>query len=125
MNSLSPKRVVKSKSPLKKKSPSHINNESFIDCIHRVKMDLPHDPEKALECLHSMILRRKNVKDCRHSLIDKHNLYKSVVVYAAAHLTKDDINNIKRTIKASYRPDDATYQTMKHFFDDVKFEKYH
>lgn len=126
-NSPPPKRIIKSKSPLKKnsKSPSHDSNQSFIECIHRVKQDLPHDPEKALECLHAMIHRRKNVKDSRHPLIDKHNLYKSVVVYCSAKLSKSDINNIKRAIQATYRPGDEKYQAMKHFFDDVKFEKYH
>ena len=131
-NSPPPKRITTSKSPLKNKSksprsksPYHDSNPSFIECIQRVKQDLQRDPEKALECLHAMIHRRKNVKDSQHPLIDKHNLYKSVVVYCSAKLSKSDINNIKRAIKATYRPGDEKYQAMKHFFDDVKFEKYH
>ena len=140
-NSNSPtRRIKKSKSPLKRKSKSpvrirskspsrrrsphhhHVDDESFIECIHRVKNDLPKHPEKALECLHAMIEKRKNVGE--HPLVDKNNLYKSVVVYSSTKLNKNDVNHIKHAVKSSYKPSDERYQTMKKFLKDVKFEKY-
>lgn len=136
-NSNSPtRRIKKSKSPLKRKSKSPVmrkrskspfktvDNETFMECIQRVKKDIHKHPEKALECLHAMIHKRKNVRDYKHPLVDKNNLYKSVVVYGSSKLNTNDTNQIKRAVKSSYKPNDERYQTIKTFLKDVKFEKY-
>lgn len=124
VKSKSPVARKRSKSPSIKKSIVHHGEESFIECIQRVKNDVHRNPEKALECLHAMIHKRKNVDDYKHPLVDKNNLYKSVVVYGSAKLNKNDTNQIKRAVKSSYKPNDERYQTIKTFLKDVKFEKY-
>lgn len=122
----SPVKNRKSKSPVrvKRKSKSTVDknrDESFIDCVQRIKGNLNDDPEKLINCLYTMINDRKNVDKYDHQLVNKNNLYKSVVVYCSAHLSNDDIHTIKKNIKSFKHT--GKHDTVKNFLKDVKFEK--
>ena len=121
--SKSPIKSIKSPiKSIKSKSKSPISNESFIECIQRVKGNLKGNPEKLMDCLYTMINSRKNVDKFEHPLVNKNNLYKSVVVYCSTKLTNDDINTIKNSIKPYKHT--GKHDTVKQFLKDVKFEKF-